>query len=101
MKTFKVKFHSFINLITNSSTEFFVDFSNSLLPCKEMINEILKVFGVTDKNCDDLFDIKLSDYVEGEEVAELLITAKDEKFENLAKLIKKFLESGENIEIMC
>lgn len=102
MENFKLKIHSVIDLITNSSTEIFIDFSKSLKPCKEMINEMFKVCNI-DKTCDEVFDITLTfndDY--GDEYCdELLISAKDDKYDPLIKFIKEFLESTEEIEIHC
>lgn len=61
----KIPVHSIIDLITNSSTEIFVHSENSLKPCKELINEFLKVFNVGQDTslhgltCDDIFDISI------------------------------------------
>lgn len=54
----KIPMHSIIDLITNSSTEIFVHSENSLKPCKELINEFLKITG-SDKTCDDMFDLSI------------------------------------------
>lgn len=51
----KIKLHSVTDLITNSSTVIFTYSGGTIEPLKEMINEILKTFGV-EKTCDDLFD---------------------------------------------
>lgn len=55
MKTFKLKLHSSVDLITNSSTVIFTYSDGSIEPLKSLINEMLKVFGYEDKTFDDLF----------------------------------------------
>ena len=58
MKIINLKIHSFVGLITNSSTEIYVTCTEkSVELIKEFINEILKSSN-NDKNVDDLFDIK-------------------------------------------
>jgi len=98
MKTLKIKIHSFINLITNSSTEMFMDFSDSLFSVKNLLTEILKLSG-TDKNLDDIFDIKLTEQTEYSP-AELVISAKDEKYDELVHQIYEFLRSIDVVELM-
>jgi len=114
--TIQISVHSFVDLITNSSTEMYIDYSDSIEPCKKMINEMFKTFGVY-KTCDDVFDIRLRN--SGDEdrqkydkdfdinapweedegsPAMLILTTKDPGYENLAKLIKDFLESSESKE---
>lgn len=51
----KIKMHSLIDLITNSSTEIFTYSEGSVKPMKEMINEIVGTFGIKE-TCDDMFD---------------------------------------------
>jgi hypothetical protein len=53
-----IKLHSLTDLITNSSTVIYTYSENSLEPCKEMINAMLKALG-SEKLCDDIFDIKV------------------------------------------
>jgi len=50
----KLKIHSTTDLITNSSTTIFTFSDGCDAVLREMINEILRVFGI-DKKCDDLF----------------------------------------------
>jgi len=104
----KIALHSVVSLITNSSTEFYTDFSDSLEPCKDMINEMFRSCGI-DKKCDDVFDLSFvtrrGDLLESgddyeEEPAYLKIKAKDPEFQHLAVLIKTFLESAESKEFM-
>ena len=105
-----VALHSVDSLITNSSTEFYTDFSDSLEPCREMIDEMFKSCGMVRK-CDDVFELSLvtrrgdimgPDFNEEyeEEPAYLSIKAKNPEFEHLAILVKRFLESGESKEFM-
>ena len=56
----KIFIHSFIDVITNSSTESYVGaHEGSIKYIKEVINGILEIAGVRDKNVDDLFEIKV------------------------------------------
>lgn len=50
------KFHSVIDLITNSSTVIYTYSGASLEACREMIDEVFKALGV-DKKCDDVFTL--------------------------------------------
>jgi hypothetical protein len=92
----KLKLHSITDLITNSSTTIFTYSEGSIEPCKELINEILKLMG-EDKTCDDIFelsitkdndsirdlmDYQLEDYLEPEEYAALNIPENDYKKRN-------------------
>ena len=52
---FKFKLHSVVVVITNSSTVIYTYQNGSVDPAKELINEMLKLVGVTDKTADDLF----------------------------------------------
>ena len=107
MEKFKLNVHSVIDLITNSSTEMFVDYSGSIEPVKELVNEFLKAEGST-LHCDDIFEIKLIDTYTDEEwdedsegPSEIQFTVINEKYENLAKLIEGVLFSAETREYMC
>ena len=61
MKNIIIPVHSFIDVITNSSTEIFVKTKdNSKLAMHEVINKILKRCG-SDKKSEDLFKIKIED----------------------------------------
>jgi len=57
-ETVKLLVHSFIDLITNSSTEIFVHSKDSLKPAKELLTEFLKISG-SDKTFDEVFEITL------------------------------------------
>jgi len=52
----KIPIHSVIDLITNSSTEIFINCKDSIEPTKELLNEFLKLIG-SDKTCDEVFEI--------------------------------------------
>jgi len=55
----KIPVHSIIDVITNSSTEIYVNpASNTSKVIKEFIDGILKSAG-SDKKCNDLFEIKI------------------------------------------
>ena len=59
MKKLIIPIQSFIDVVTNSSTEIFVEAtSHTKDHIIDMVNEILKADG-SDKTCDDLFDIQL------------------------------------------
>jgi hypothetical protein len=63
MKTIKIKIHSNVDLITNSSTVIFT-YSESALPAlKELVNEMLKTFD-KEETFDDIFyaDVFADDY---------------------------------------
>lgn len=57
MKTITFKIHSFVDLITNSSSEVFIAASKSTVDTvKEIVNTLLKQSN-SSATCDDLFDI--------------------------------------------
>lgn len=62
----KIKMHSLIDVITNSSTEIFITMgSKSVEGMFEIFNEVLKIAG-SDKKAEELFDIKIEqdwDYI--------------------------------------
>ena len=56
-----LKIHSFIDIITNSSTEIYIQATgHTILNIKSLVNSILSIGGSTLK-CDDIFTIELSD----------------------------------------
>ena len=114
---FTVALHSVIDLITNSSTEMFMDFSGSIEPIKDLVNEFLKING-SDKTCDDVFNMTIipswaeddpdewEEYKDkwtddGESSTVLHIETKDPEFEQLGNLIRNLLDSVESSEYMC
>lgn len=62
MKPIKIILHSSVDLITNSSTVIFTYSDGSFEAVKQLVDEMLKVFGYADKKFDDLFyaDVFLS-----------------------------------------
>lgn len=55
MKPIKIKVHSSVDLITNSSTTIFTFSEGSVDAVKELVNEMLKVFNEPYKKFDDIF----------------------------------------------
>ena len=61
MNSISIPVHSFLDLITNSSSETYVTSDRQTISSlKSIINTILKAGGST-KTCDDMFTIKLMD----------------------------------------
>jgi hypothetical protein len=57
MKAIKINVHSFIDVITNSSTEIFISTHDKTITlAKELINGLLKV-AKSEKTADDLFEL--------------------------------------------
>ena len=56
---YKIKLHSIVDVITNSSTVIYTYQDKCVEPFKEMIDAIAKTFGI-DKTCDDMFDVFVS-----------------------------------------
>ena len=54
-KTIIMKIHSIVDVITNSSTVIYTYQDDSIEPAKELVNEMLKLSGITDKTADDIF----------------------------------------------
>lgn len=60
INTFRLPLHSFVDLITNSSTEIYVSaHDKTISAAKAMVNKVLAAAG-SDKIADDLFDFKLT-----------------------------------------
>jgi phosphoglycerate-specific signal transduction histidine kinase len=60
MNSLTINIHSFVDLITNSSTEIFVQASDQTVKSvKKLIDELLKL-GNSQYKCEDLFDIYLT-----------------------------------------
>lgn len=51
----KLKLHSVVDVITNSSTVIYTYQDGSVDPAKALVNEVLKLQGITDKTADDIF----------------------------------------------
>jgi hypothetical protein len=68
----RIKYHSFINLITNSSSETFINATDSTVDtAKAIIDNILKAGG-SSKTADELFSVRLDSYD-----SSLVVVAKD------------------------
>jgi len=98
----KIKLHSLIDLITNSSTEIYTYSSASIEACKNMVDEFFKMTGVN-KTCDDVFELSLDQEGEsagpyGDFPAEtyLVIRPKNPEYKKLASLIHNFLYSTDH-----
>ena len=65
MKTITFKIHSFIDLITNSSSETFIQCTdNTKNAIKDIVNHLLIANNITNVTCDDIFEIS----VDGDDV---------------------------------
>jgi len=84
MKQIKIPFHSMIDLITNSSTEIFVNSESSIEPAKELLAELLKMEG-SEKTVDEVFTFKL------EYESEYLIDSLSEQLEDVDEDLYKEL----------
>lgn len=51
----KLKLHSVVDVITNSSTVIYTYQNGCIEPAKELVDEMLKLSGVTDKTAEDVF----------------------------------------------
>ena len=77
MKNIYIPIHSFVDLITNSSSEVFVsDTESTVNALKEAVNAMLKLTK-SDKTCDDLFDVKLC-YANGCDITRVIERFQDE-----------------------
>jgi hypothetical protein len=85
-----------VDVITNSSTTIYTNQDDSVQPAKELVSEMLKLFGVTNLTPDDIFEFRVvkedEDYSENDS-SELMLTAKDSKYDDLARKMIKFLNS--------
>jgi hypothetical protein len=79
-----IPMHSFVDLITNSSTEIYIQASEKTIESiKALVNNILKL-GNSDVTCDDLFTIELGEAeesYEGYKSASLIVKNRDENSE--------------------
>lgn len=103
MNSVGIKVHSTVAIITNSSTEIYVEATESTITnVKNLINALLSLAG-SDKRCDDFFDIKLDnqnedydpDYpADGYPEVSLKVTAKvvDENAETAAGILSKLTD---------
>lgn len=88
MTSFTLRIHSFVDLITNSSSELFIAANNqTLTTVRAIINETLKLGGSA-KCCDDLVLLTLvpGDFSDGT-TTNIRCVAKAEGTEEIARLI--------------
>ena len=101
--------HSFIDIITNSSTEIYVSVGDwSVNAVKDLVNGMLKI-AKSDKTCDDLFEISVNNYRCEEwildQIGDYYLSDRMtwDEYEVLTddeKLNKYFQETGETYETM-
>lgn len=94
----KLKIHSVVDLITNSSTVIFTYSEGSLPALKELVNEMLKTFGRTEK-FDDVFyaDVFLEDdyhYIEYYEASDEVESYENVDYNYIQKM-KQHILTGE------
>jgi len=88
LETVRIPVHSMIDLITNSSTEIFVDCTGSVQPAKDLLQELLKLNG-SDKTVDEVFDVTLEvDRYNLEIYIEYNLEDDDDEWERLTKEYK-------------
>ncbi len=87
MSTLKISFHSFVDVITNSSTVIYVGCGdNTIKLAKELITSLLKVAGLN-KTADDFFEFTV---VQNQEtINDCIGDWIDECFENFEEELKK------------
>jgi len=92
---FKIKIHSVVDIITNSSTVIYTWHDDCVQPVKEMITEFLKVFDI-DKKVEDLFyvGVFLEDTFMYDEVQEMMDDPIELSTEIIEDTMKKVI-SGE------
>jgi hypothetical protein len=94
MKQLRISYHSFVDIITNSSTELFVSAgANTITGIKDIVNQLLKVQGST-KTADDLFIFELVDAENGygykeDDAYDLLVTARSGEYVEQAATLNK------------
>jgi hypothetical protein len=98
MKTFKIVLHSTVDLITNSSTVIFTYSQGSQEAVKNLVNEMLKVFGHEDKTFDDLFYAEIfseddCNYFYDKRFKEVAGTSNISDYKEERKISEKFLNA--------
>ena len=94
--TTRIPIHSFVDLITNSSSEIFVSAdANTVKAVKKLIDNILKASG-SDKTADDLFEIGLGYEVTDNETYDNKFVTKSE-FEKIEEEYQEW-EDGDQSE---
>ena len=107
MKELRLKLHSVVDLITNSSTVLYTDSSKSLEALENVIKEMFKLYDI-DKQVEEVFDIyieiedmysKIHDYIVDNN-DEFDLDYDDENFYGqVDKLAKKYFEDVESNKI--
>ncbi|MEK0337391.1 MAG: hypothetical protein QQN41_08160, partial [Nitrosopumilus sp.] len=110
--------HSIIDLLTNSSTEIFVNCEESVEPAKELLTELLKLNG-SDKTCDEVFEVTLKEdecnietyferyfqydneeeYEDIKEIYDLEEGSYDDQQKKLKNLIRDYVDGKLNVKI--
>ena len=85
----KVKFHSIVDVITNSSTTIFV-YQDSIKEAKELIQEVLKLSGIKE-TVDDLFWFGV--FHDNDAYLDYIDDMGEAEFEELEELEKEFIKS--------
>jgi hypothetical protein len=88
--------HSVVDQITNSSTVIYTYEDGSLEPCRQMIDELLRAFGV-DRKCDDAFYLRVR--VDADRFVDWVLDRGEElpaEFDGLvdSQLVDKLVEVG-------
>lgn len=101
MNAIIIRVHSFVDIITNSSSEIFVEANqNTVNNVKNLVNSLLALAG-SRSTCDDLFELELVNRNEGEEEwtpdypeVDLKVTPKvsDKEAEVAAKILSGLTE---------
>lgn len=91
--------HSFVDLITNSSSETYVQATDKTVDTlKKLIDSLLKGTGQT---CDDLFEIDLLPPEDEFSTNAVEVTAKDPKHQKTVEIIRELVSSFQTTEVMC
>ena len=84
---FKLRIHSLVDVITNSSTTIYTWQDGSVEPCKELVNAFCQMAGL-DKTCDDMFYVySICDeehYMESDGLTDELLSISDWKEQSKA-----------------
>jgi len=94
MKTLIIPIHSFIDLITNSSSEVFVTADKTTIAAIKNVIDALLLIGGGKETCDDLFEVVLENTDGGYGYYNIIrVIAKDPNCCNAATLINKLNEA--------
>ena len=96
MKSISIPIHSFVDLITNSSSETYVTATKKTVKTlEELVDSLLEGTG---KTCSDVLEIE---FVDGDEytAAKIVAKAKDPSCEKTAKILNKLASTFETLEV--